>query len=310
MNNNLHVVLGASGAAGAAIARELIAQNKNVRVVSRSGKEQFGANVEQVRADVANLDDARRACAGAAVVYNAVNVPYPEWSAKFPTLVASIIEGAASANAKLIVVDNLYMYGNVDVPLTENLPNRADTKKGALRGQMADTVMSAHQAGKVRVAIARGSDYYGPYVANAMVNEQSFRAIQAGKQAMWAGTLDAPHTLTFINDFARGIAILGERDDMLGQAWHIPAAEPLTGRQFLQLAYEVAGKPAKIGCYSRTTMKLVGLFSPVVREVVEMLYEFEKPFIMDASKFMHAVPEFKPTPHREAIRLTLDTVKI
>ncbi|MBI5650145.1 MAG: NAD-dependent epimerase/dehydratase family protein [Chloroflexi bacterium] len=309
MNNDRHVVLGARGAAGNAIARELIQQGKRVRVVSRGASGNFPAQVEQMQADVANRDDARRACAGATVVYNATNVPYPEWLEKFPPILDGVIEGAASANAKLIMVDNLYMYGNVAVPLTEDLPHRADTRKGELRGRMADTLMRAHTAGKVRVVIARGSDYYGPGVANALASVELFRAIRAGKQAMWAGNLDAPHTLTFVNDFARGVAILGSRDDLLGQVWHIPAAAPLTARQFLQLAFEIAGKPAKIGCYSRTMMTLVGIFSPMVREATEMLYQFEKPFVMDTHKFARAVPEFTPTPHRDAIRLTLDSIQ-
>lgn len=308
MDTELHVVLGARGAAGNAIARELIQQGKRVRVVGRGASGNFPANVEPVHADVANHDDARRACGGATVVYNAVNVPYPEWHAKFSALLDGVIEGAASANAKLIMVDNLYMYGKVDAPLTENLPYRADTRKGALRAQMAETLMRAHASGKVRVAIARGSDYYGPNVSNALASIELFRAIRAGKQVMWVGSLDAPHTLSFVNDFARGVTILGSRDDMLGQVWHIPAAAPLTARQFLQLAFELAGKPAKIGCYSRTMMALVGIFSPMVREATEMLYQFEKPFVLDARKFARAVPEFSPTPHRDAIRITLDSI--
>jgi nucleoside-diphosphate-sugar epimerase len=308
MNNELHVVLGARGAAGNAIARELIQQGKRVRVVGRGVNGNFPASVEQVQADVAKYDDARRAGAGAAVVYNATNVPYPEWHAKFPALLDGAIESAASANAKLIMVDNLYMYGKVDAPLTEDLPYRTDTRKGELRARMAETLMRAHASGKVRVAIARGSDYYGPNVTNALASIELFRAIRAGKQAMWAGSLDVPHTLTFVNDFARGVAILGSRDDLLGQVWHIPAAAPLTARQFLQLAFECAGKPTKIGCYSRAVMSLVGIFSPMVREATEMLYQFENPFVLDASKFARAVPEFSPTPHRDAIRITLDSI--
>lgn len=309
MNNpDLHVIFGASGGAGSALTRELVQRGKRVRAVTRSGNVTL-PGVESIRGDAANPDEARKACKGAAVVYNCANVPYPDWLERFPAIFDGITEGAASVNAKLIVADNLYMYGQVSAPLTEDLPHRATTRKGKLRAQMAEALMAAHQSGKVRVAIARGSDYYGPGIVNAMAGAELFRAVRTGKQAMWAGSLDAPHTLTFVEDFARGMATLGERDDMLGQAWHLPAAEPLTGRQFLQLAFEVAGKPPKIGCYTRPVMSLVGLFSPMVREATEMLYQFEEPFIMDGTKFARAVGGFTPTPHREALRRTLEAVR-
>lgn len=306
-NNDLHVIFGASGGAGSALARELVERGKRVRAVTRSGNVTL-PGVESIKADAANLDEARQACQGAAVVYNCANVPYPDWLKKFPSIFDGITEGAASAKARLIVADNLYMYGRVSAPLTENLPYRATTRKGKLRAQMAEALMAAHQSGKVRVAIARGSDYYGPGIVNALAGAEVFRAVLAGKQAMWVGRLNAPHTLTFSEDFAHGMATLGERDDMLGQAWHIPAAEPLTGREFLRLAFDVAGKPPKIGCYTRPVMSLVGLFSPMVREAAEMLYQFEEPFIMDGSKFARAVGGFTPTPHRAAIRRTLEAV--
>jgi nucleoside-diphosphate-sugar epimerase len=121
---------------------------------------------------------------------------------------------------------------------------------------------------------------------------------------MWIGRLDAPHSLSYAGDVARGLITLGEHDEALGGIWHIPAAEALTGRQFLQLVFEEAGLPPKIGVRTRAMMRLVSPFMPVAREALETLYQFEAPFVVDGGKFMRAFG-FAPTPHREAIRQTL-----
>ncbi len=304
-STELHVVLGASGGAGNAVVRLLAAQGRPVRAVNRSGQGEMPAGVELVKGDVANPESARAVCQGASVVYNCLNVPYPEWFKHFPPLMAGAIEGAAAAGAKLVFADNLYMYGLPSGSMTEETPNQATTRKGQLRIELAETLLSAHRSGRVRAVIGRASDFYGPGIFKALAGEDVFRAVLAGKKAMWAGSLDAPHTLTFIDDFARGLVNLGERAEALGQIWHIPPAEPLTGRQFLQLAFEEAGLPPKIGVYKRPLMTVLGWFVPMIGEVVEVLYQFEEPFVMDGGKYQRAFGDLPPTPHREAIRQTL-----
>ena len=303
-HSELHIVLGASGGVGNALARELVAQGKRVRAVNRSGKADLPANVEMLRGDALDADSIRAACAGASVVYNCVNVPYPEWAAKFPSMMRNITEAACAANAKLIFADNLYMYGPVAGMMTEDLPYNAMGHKGKLRAQMANELMEQHRAGKVRVAIGRASDYYGPGATNAIAGKDLFTAVIAGKKAMWAGSLDQPHTMTYIQDFARGLVVLGERDEALGQVWHIPGAEPITGREFLNLAFEAAGTKPQMGAYSRLMIRFAGLFSPLIREVDEVLYEFEKPYRVSGEKFARAFGKIE-TPHRAAIQETV-----
>ncbi|MBI5305318.1 MAG: NAD-dependent epimerase/dehydratase family protein [Chloroflexi bacterium] len=304
-DHTLNVVLGASGGIGNAVARTLAAQGKRVRAVNRSGKADLPATVEVVRGDALDAASVRAACAGAGVVFNCVNVPYPEWEAKFPPMMQNITDAAAAVDAKLIFADNVYMYGPVSVPLTEDLPYAAPGHKGKLRARLANELMQAHASGKVRVAIGRASDFYGPGVTNALAGGDVFRAIVAGKQAMWAGSLDMPHTLTYIDDFARGLITLAERDDALGQTWHIAGAEPITARQFFQLAFEIAGTRAHIGVYSPWMIWLVGVFSPLVREVRETLYQFTRPFVVDGTKFARAFGYNPCTPHRQAIEQTI-----
>ncbi|MDQ2655166.1 MAG: NAD-dependent epimerase/dehydratase family protein, partial [Chloroflexota bacterium] len=253
--HGLHVVFGAGGAGGALV-RELAAQGKAVRAVTRSGRADVPAGVEVIAADAADPASTRAACAGVGVVYHAVNVPYPAWPDLLPPVMDSLIAAAGAANATLVYVDNAYAYGPVDRPMTEDMPLSATTKKGRLRARLANTLLAAHRAGTVRAVIGRGSDYFGPGVTNSVAGDRVFPAILSGKKAMWAGSLDQPHTMTYVKDFARVLITLGSRPEAQGQVWHAPAAEPLTGRQFLTLASELAGQPPRPGTYSPLLIRL------------------------------------------------------
>jgi len=301
----LHVVFGASGGIGRAVAQELLRRGKRVRAVNRSGTGDLPQGVELARADATDPASAAEACRGATVVYNCANAPYTDWAAAFPPIMAGLIAAAGKAGAKLVFADNLYAYGPTTGPLTEDLPYRAQGTKGRVRRQMAEMLMEAHSRGTVRAVIGRASDYYGPRVVNSFTGADMFRSLLAGKRVMWVGSLDQPHSLSYIEDAARGLVTLGERDEALGQAWHIPSGEALTGRQFLGLAFELADRPARLGTYGRLTLQLASLFMPLARESVEMLYEFEAPFELDAGKFQRAFGPFAPTPVREALSRTL-----
>lgn len=301
----LHVVFGGNGSAGAALVRELAARGHRVRSVSRSGRGTPPAGVETVRADATDAASARAAAAGATVVYHAANVPYAEWADKLGPMMEGIIGAASAADAKLVFVDNLYMYGKVDGPVTEETPPIATSRKGALRARLADRLLDAHRAGTVRAVIGRASDYYGPGAVNSLAGTQVFPAVVTGKTARWAGSLDAPHSHTYVDDFARVLATLGERDEALGQIWHAPAAEPLTGRRFIELAFAAAGAPPRIGLLTRPMVFVAGLVNPTIREFGEMAYQFDAPFVIADTKYRSAFGG-EPTPHAEAIRRTVE----
>jgi nucleoside-diphosphate-sugar epimerase len=165
--------------------------------------------------------------------------------------------------------------------------------------------MAAHRDGKVRAAIGRASDVYGPGPLNAVAGERLFGAALAGKKAMWVGSLDAPHTLTYIEDFAKALVTLGEREKALGEVWHTPSPHPITGREFIELVFDEARRPPKFGTYTRTMMLLGGLFSSEVREFREMLYQFEAPYVLDSSKYARVFGDVAPTPYREGIARTV-----
>jgi nucleoside-diphosphate-sugar epimerase len=217
----------------------------------------------------------------------------------------SILEGLRNAPAKLVFGDNLYMYGDTHgVPIHEGLPYAAHTRKGLARKQVAEMALEAHQTGAVTVAIGRGSDFYGPGVRESLNGERVFVPALQGKAAQFTGSVDLPHTLTYIEDFGKALVILGEHDSALGQAWHVPNAPTLTQRQWTTLLYEQLGQPLKIGTVNKWVLSVVGLFMPAAGEVVEMMYEFDKPFVVDSSKFVKAFGDHS-TPHAQAIANTL-----
>jgi nucleoside-diphosphate-sugar epimerase len=302
----LHVVVGAAGGTGSAVVRELVARGLPVRAVTRSGATEVPEGVEQVAADVATPEGARRACGGAAVVYHCAQPPYTQWVESFPGLTRSVLDGTADAGAKLVFADNLYVYGPPEGPMTEETPQRAQGEKGRIRIEMAAAILRAHGDGRLRCTIGRSSDYYGPRGTTSTVGDNLMKPVLRAKRARWLGSLDQPHTLNYLEDMARALVTLGERDEADGQVWHLPAAEPVTGRQFLTLMYEAAGLTPKMGVATRPMIRLIGVFNPVVRELNETLYQFERPFVSDGSKFQGVLGPFEPTPHPEAVRRTAE----
>jgi nucleoside-diphosphate-sugar epimerase len=303
-DNELHIVFG-TGPVGLAVMDELASKGKRVRMINRSGRADVAEGVEVVGGDAADPAFTREVSAGASVVYFALNPPYDKWPELFPPLQAGVLEGAASAGAKLVAVENLYMYGPTGGrPLTEDLPYAANTRKGKVRARMSEELMEAHRSGRVRVAIGRASDYFGPRVLASAAGEQVFGRAVEGKSAQVAGNPDQPHTYTYAPDVGKGLVVLGEREEALGRAWHLPSPETVTTRRFVERIFEEVGKPARIQAAPKILLRAMGLFNPGMREMIEMLYEFEEPFVVDHSAFERAFG-VRATPLREAIGETV-----
>lgn len=299
----LHVVLG-TGPLGMATAQALLARGHSVRMVNRSGKAAIAAPVEVVRGDAYDPASVAELTRGATAAYQCAQPAYHEWVTKFPPLQTSIIEGVARSGATLVVAENLYMYGPVAGPITESLPYLAQTRKGAVRGRMAEEVQGAHRSGKLRTVSGRASDFYGPGVLGSAAGERLFAPAIAGKTAEAVAQLDVPHSFTYIGDFGEALARLGEQEAAYGQAWHVPNAAPLTQRQLLTMVFEELGMQPKIRVVGRAMLVVAGLFIPGARESVEMLYEFQEPFVVDSSKYLQAFGNHA-TPVREGLRATI-----
>lgn len=305
--NSIHVVFG-TGPAGLAVTDALVASGQRVRVVNRSGRADVPEGVDVVGGDATDPVFSRHVCEGASVVYNCTNAPYDKWPEMFPPLQVGVLEGAAAAGAKLVSMENLYMYGPTGgKPMTEDLPYTATTRKGRVRAQMARDLLAAHKSGRVRVAIGRASDYFGPRVLLSALGNRVFPPALAGKAVQVLGDPDLPHTYSYVPDIGKALVILGERDEALGQVWHLPSPETVTTRECLNMIFEETGREPKIQVTPRLALRLMGLFNPQIRELIEMLHEWDEPFIMDHSKFTQAFGDaLTPTPLREALRTTLD----
>lgn len=306
-----HVILG-TGAIGRATAEELVKRGESVRMVNRSGKmDEIPAGVEVVASDLYDQAKVREVTRGAKVVYQSAQPHYNEWPENFPALQKSIIEGLTGGSAKLVMVENVYMYGDMNGrALSEDMPFKAHTRKGRVRGEISTAAFDAHRQGRVRVTAARGGNFFGPWGLDSTMGARAFYPLLRGKPAQLIGSTDLPHTHTYVKDFGRTLVILGERDEADGQAWHVPNDQPkMTQGDLVRLFAEEAGVEPKISSMGKTMLAIGGLFIPEAKESVEMMYEFDKPFIIDSTKF-ETMFALKATPIREAIKETVAWYKM
>jgi nucleoside-diphosphate-sugar epimerase len=302
----MHVIFG-TGPAGSILAELLHAQGKQVRCINRSGKADVRSGIEVVAGDILDVEQVRSRCAGAAVVYHCANVPYPQQVELIPRFQTNIIDGAARANAKLVVLDTLYMYGETQgQPMTEATPYAATTRKGRMRGQVAQTYLAAHQAGTVQIALGRSADFFGPRVLNSAFGDRVFPAAIANKAVQLLGNLDLPHSYTYIGDVARGLATLGENSESFGRTWLLPVVTPpVTQRQMIALLAQQVGHPIRIQVLPKLAIQAIGLFDANLRELVEMLYQYTEPQIVISQEFEQTFG-WCATPLDVALRATLD----
>lgn len=302
----VHVVLG-TGAVGRATMHELRGRGEPVRMVNRSGHmAELPDGVEIVAADLYDAKNVRAVTTDACAVYQTAQPEYHQWVERFPPLQRAIIEGMTGSNAKLVLVENMYMYGISPNPLTEATPHMAHTRKGRVRSEISQAAFAAHQAGHVRVTSVRGSDYFGPWgLTSNVMGERTFIPMLKGKAANLIGNLDVPHTHTYIPDFARAMVIVAGSDDADGHAWHVPNDRPdITQREMVTMIAREMGVEPRFQTMGRTMMRMAGLFIPAAHETVEMMYEFEQPFVVDSRRFETAF-DMQATPMPEAIAHTV-----
>jgi nucleoside-diphosphate-sugar epimerase len=311
MTTARHVIFG-TGAIGLATLDALRRRGETARLVNRSGHARVPDDVEVIGGDASDPAFTTAAAHGAAVIYQTLNPPYPQWTAQFPALQAGVLGAAEAAGARLVSMENVYMYGRpAGRPFTEDRAHDAHTKKGQLRGRMARELLAAHRAGRVEVAIGRASDYFGPRGgAQSNLGDRVFPAALAGKTATVLGDPDQPHTYTYIPDIGEGLAVLGEHPDAPGEAWHLPNdPNTRTTRQLVETIYQRAGQTrTKLRTIPPLLLRVIALANPTVRELLEMQYQFAEPFIVDSSKIATKLG-VTATPLNQAIIDTLDTYR-
>jgi len=238
-----------------------------------------------VRAEAPCAVRSDSACANAGIIYSCVGLSYQGWPEKWPPMMAGMLDGAANAEARFVFMDNCYMYGPVDVPMTEDLPLTDYGNKPATRSKITRMWQQAHESGRVEAASVRASGFYGPGVKNAVLGETSIGRMAQGKSAQVVGDPDLPHSFAYVPDVARALMTIGEADDAMGQAWNVPNAPERSVREVLQLFADELDTSLKIQVMPKPLMWLLGLFNGDVKELKEMVYQWERPFLVDATKF-------------------------
>ncbi len=301
----MHTILGSGGAIGQALARALKEQNKPVRLISRRPVA-VNADDQLFSADLQQAEAVRRAVAGSQVVYLTVGLPYNTklWQAKWPLFMRNTIEACKQEKAKLIFFDNVYMYDPKAMPyLTESTPVQPKSRKGAVRAAIANMLWQAIESGEVTALIARCADFYGPSIqGTSLLTEIVFKPLSKGKKALWFASVHHKHSFTYVPDAARAMVLLADTPQAFNQVWHLPTdPNPLSGEEWIGAVARALGSKGAFRVLSKNMVRLAGLLSPLLREMPEMWYQYDRDYVFDSSKF-NAQFHFKPTAAREGIR--------
>jgi len=303
-------ILGAGGAIGNELVKLLAATHEPFRLVGRNPKATPGAT-EILSADLTDRDQTVRAVAGSSVVHLLVGLKYDHkvWQDMWPRIMGNTIEACKRAGAKLIFLDNVYMYGKVSGPMTEDTPFNPCSKKGEIRAHVATMLVDEWKSGSLAAMIARSADFYGPQVQNAVPNLLVFQPLSRNRKASWLVNDAVPHSFSYTPDVASSLMQLAGLSSAWNQTWHVPTApNPLTGKERVAMAAKELGVVPRYRVLSRPMLKVAGWFDPLVAAYYEMLYQGDRPYLFDSSKFARQFG-FAGTPYADGIRNTAATFK-
>ena len=296
-NAPLHTIFGA-GQVGLRLAHELLDRGLRVRLVRRGPAGAARPGLTWMSGDVTDRGFADEAARGAAVVYNCVNPPdYARWEGVLEPLARAVRGAATRAGARLVVLDCLYMVGIPDAaPFDEDTPMRPVSRKGELRAQLVEELFDAHRRGEVEVTTGRASDFFGPATPHSVLfNPRALERLRAGKPVECFGDPGMPHGYSYTPDVARGLALLGTRDEALGKVWHLPLAWAGSSRDLVARAGALLGVEGRVRAVPNWALTALGVVSPTLRAVREMVYQWEHPYVIDDRRF-RASFGVEPTP--------------
>jgi nucleoside-diphosphate-sugar epimerase len=304
---SLHVIIGA-GPVGSATARLLAGKGERVRLITRSGAGPEQDGIERIAADANDSDALARHAEGAIAMYCCAGPAYHRWSADWPPLGAALVRAAEASGALLVTTSNLYGYGQVDGPMTEQLPLCPNSVKGKVRAKLWADALAAHEAGRIRTAEVRGSDYLGAGTVSSFT-VMVLPKVLAGRRGSVPADLDAPHSWTYVGDVARTLVAVAADENAWGRPWHVPTAPPLSIRALATRAAELANAPvAQVAKMPSFALRLAGFFNPIAREMLEMQYQLQRPFVLDSSAATAAFG-IEPTSPDEALRETIEGLR-
>lgn len=283
----MQTILGSGGIIANYIAKALPAYTSNVRLVSRNPKAVTGIE-ELVQADLTSAEQVMSAVKGSEVVYLTAGLQYDikVWREQWPKLMRNVINACKENGSRLVFFDNVYMYGKVVGPMTEETPFNPCSRKGEVRAEIATMILDEIKKGELTALIARAADFYGPATANSFLNMMVFENLKKGKSAQFMISKNLNHSFTYTPDAGKATALLGNTLSAFNQTWHLPTdANALTGQQIVDLAARELNMKPKVTVLPRLTIQLAGLFNPIIKESVEMLYQYDSDYIFDSGKF-------------------------
>ena len=303
----MQTILGANGTIGSVLAKELVKYTDKIRLVSRNPRK-VNVTDELFPADLTNPAILDQAVEGSDVVYLVVGLDYnlKVWEEKWPILMKATINACINHKARLVFFDNVYMYDINAIPhMTEESPVNPPSKKGSVRKQIFQMIMDEVKAGRLMALIARSADFYGPDNDRSFVNEMVYKNFLKGSRANWFVNADKKHSFTYTPDAAKATALLGNTEDAYNTIWHLPTDKNvLTGRQFVELFSREMKVKNKIFVMPLWIIKIAGLFIPVLKEMPEMMYQYDRDYFFDSSKFEKRF-KFKTTTYQEGVKLTV-----
>lgn len=302
-----HTIIGAGGAIGSPLAQELLHAKQPLRLLSRSGKPLEGAESKSV--DVFNLKELTESVRGSKVAYLLVGLDYNTrvWQEKWPLLMQNTLSACAETGVPLIFFDNVYMYGPIKGKMTEETPFQPSSKKGEVRAKVANMLLDAAKRGEVKACIARSADFYGPYAdEKSMFYQVVFKNLASGKKPQWLGKPDQAHSMSYTIDCAKALVMLANDPEAFGQTWHMPTSNPpLLPTELIHMAAQEMGLPYPgVQAAPKWLIRLLGLFIPIMKEMVEMVYQNEDVYWFDSSKFEKKYG-FTPSSYEQGIRDTV-----
>lgn len=301
----MQTILGAGGAIGTELAKALAEYTKEIRLVSRNPQKVNPGDV-LFSADLLDPLAVDNAVKGSTIVYVTVGFKYDikVWRKNWPLFIDNVIESCIRHKSKLVFFDNIYMYDPAYLNgMNEDTPMNPVSKKGEVRAEIVKKILGKMEEGKLTALIARAADFYGPGIKNvSMLTETVINPLSQGKKANWMASVDYKHSYTYTPDAGKATALLGNTDDAYGQVWHVPtASNPYTGKEWIEKIAKELGVEAKYRTTSKGTLKLGGIFVPIYKELVEMLYQYDRDYVFDSTKFEKRF-DFKPTSYDDGIR--------
>ncbi|CAG5071559.1 hypothetical protein DYBT9623_03558 [Dyadobacter sp. CECT 9623] len=299
----MQTILGAGGATAIVLAKELNNYTDHIRLVSRKPA-RVNTNDELFPADLLKASEVEAAVAGSEVVYLTAGLEYniKVWKRDWPILMRNVIDACTKANARLVFLDNVYMYAAEEIPhMTEHSKINPPSEKGKVRAAVQDMLLHAKSQG-LQMLIARSADFYGPDVKNSPLSISVTDEFKKGKKAFWQLDALKVHSFTYVPDIGKSLALLGNTPDAYGEVWHLPtSSEQLTGKQFIEMIAAEMNVQPRYYIFTKWMMQLLGIFVPILRELKEMAYQYDRDYVFDSSKFEKRF-SYKPVTYAEGIR--------